>query len=195
MSERMEIEIRQGNERDEALVYSTWLRGAKRGTYEAKRIRDAVYYARRHTLIEQILQRGGRVLVAHPSGDPDTVLGYLVLEDGGPDPILHFLYVKLPWRRLGIATQLIEHACPDPNRARFTTWTVWHLSLPAPRGVDRGDKRSMRDARARAIREAEEGGQAGGDTDCLLRKWPGAQYDPDLRWLGPAGLDATTKAA
>jgi hypothetical protein len=56
--------------------------------------------------------------------------------------------VKAPFRRLGIASLLLEPM--QPNRCRFTHWT---------------HKRAQ---------------DAMGDTDDLLRKWPGAVYNPYL---------------
>lgn len=177
----LEVAIRDGGEGDEAFIFATWLRAAKRGTYEAKRIRDSVYFRTRHVLIEKILARGGQVLVAHPPDDPTTIWGYLVHEPG-PKHILHWIYVALPMRRLGIATKLIEAACEDPNDAVFTAWTSWSLSIPTPKGVDRADRKAAREARIRAIREAETTGEAGGDTEDLIRKWPGMTFSPDLRF-------------
>jgi hypothetical protein len=183
---QVEFQIRPAGKADEAFIYDTWLTGVKRGTYEAKRIRDRTYYTRRHALIERILARGAIALIAHPTGDPDTILGCVVAETGQDRPLLHWCYVKLPWRRLGIATALILAAVPDPNSAVFTTWTSWALAVPAPRGIDRGDRRAIRDARLKAVQEAERKGEAGGDTDALLKRFPGLEYDPDARETGVA---------
>lgn len=165
---------------DEAFVFETFLRGYKRGSYYAKRIRDRRFYPAYHRVIEDLLARG-RTLVACPEGDPDTILGYVIAEEA-KEPVLHWCFVKLAWRRLGIATALIESALPEPEKAVFTHWTSWHLSVPAPKGVDRGNQRLVREARAQTVRTMEQAGEAGGDAEALLRKWPTMEYDPSYLW-------------
>ncbi len=178
----LRVEIREGKPEDEAFIFQTWLLGMKKASYEVRRMRDGVYFARWHRLIEDILERGATVLVACPPGDPDTILGYVVAETAREKPVIHFCYVKLPWRRLGIATKLITARIPDPNQAAFSAWTVWNLAIPAPKGIDRGDRKAVREARSRAVREAESKGEAGGDTEDLLRKWPRLEFDPTLKF-------------
>lgn len=178
--EAPEIGIREFAPGDEAFVYETWLKGAKRACYDFKRVRDSVYYPRQHDVVERALNRS-RVLVAHPAGDPDTILGYVVAEPTRTPAVIHWCFVRLVWRRFGIASRLIEAAVPDPNRCAFTYWTVWSLAVPAPRGINRENRLAMRDGKLQAVREAERTGQSGGDTDDLLRRWPQMIYDPFLR--------------
>ena len=55
------------------------------------------------------------VLVAHPEGDEDTILGWTCAELD----VLHYVYVKAPFRRLGIARTLLGRYKP------LTTCTHW----------------------------------------------------------------------
>lgn len=183
-SEGASVAIRPLCADDEAFVFETWLKGAKRSTYHAQRIRDGVFYRQHHLVIERILERDPVALIAHTTDCPDVILGYVIAEKAGPlhwgdSPILHWCYVKLPWRKLGIATKLIEKATEgNPERAVFTHWTNWRLSVPAPKHIDRGDHRAIRAAKKELIARMERDGTGGGDTDDLLRKWPGMVFDP-----------------
>ena len=174
--------IRPMRSEDEAFIFATWLQATRRSTYEARRIRDAVFFPRRHDLYERILRRS-TVLVACLAEDQDTILGYVVAESDRSPPVLHFVFVKMTMRRFGIATRLIASAIPDPGACRFTAWTHWRLLVPAPRGTDRDDRAAVQSGRQRAIRDSERSGQSGGDADDLLRKWPTMVYDPDAKWV------------
>jgi GNAT superfamily N-acetyltransferase len=55
--------------------------------------------------IDRLLPRS-RVIVASPTAVPDEVCGYIVDEG----PVTHYLYVKQDYRRLGLATALLQLA-------------------------------------------------------------------------------------
>src|SRR5205085_2532795 len=61
--------------------------------------------------------RGSVTLVATPEGDGDTILGWLC---AAPE-VLHYAYVKAPFRRLGILSRLLFLA--PSNLATCTHWT------------------------------------------------------------------------
>jgi GNAT superfamily N-acetyltransferase len=57
-------------------------------------------------VIDQILSHS-EVKIACPLDDPHTITGYLIYE---PPKLLHFIYVKEAFQRLGIAKALINYA-------------------------------------------------------------------------------------
>lgn len=144
----LEVETREGTEADVAFVFATWLRCYKRSSQFARHIRNDTFFAMHHLVVERILARA-RVTVAHPAGDPETILGYLVSEPHAGGMLVHWLYTKAPFRRLGVATALLSTIGIEPGRVTFTHWTH-------KRDEDMGD------------------------TDDLLRRWPGACYNPYL---------------
>ena len=112
--------IRPGQPADHAFVYATWLRCYKHSSGFARRISDGVFYKFHHEAIRRILERGAALRVCGP--DTETILGYSVSEGG----TLHFVYVKKPFRRCGIARSLLA-----PPPLLFTHWTKdWDLMLP-----------------------------------------------------------------
>lgn len=113
------ISIRQGVVDDAAFIFSTWLRSYAGSSYFARKIPRKTFFAYHHQIIERIIARNATVLVATPEDDPSTILGYLVHEG----PVLHYIYTKGPFRRLGIASRLIKESGLDLNKSQFTHWT------------------------------------------------------------------------
>ena len=73
-------------------------------------------YHKHYATIERILSRAATLIATLP-GEPDVILGYLVvekLEDPQARPVVHFLYVKGPWRGNGVAKFLMGDL--DPNK-------------------------------------------------------------------------------
>ena len=111
--------IRDGLASDVPFIFRSWITSYRRSDF-AKGIRDRVYFAHQHQAIAAILRRG-KVRVAHVIGDPDTIIGYLVLED--EPPVLHYAFVKSPFRRAHVLTTLLppgewfySHRSDDSDR-------------------------------------------------------------------------------
>lgn len=111
-----EYETRRGLPEDVNCIYATWLRCYKHSSAFARRIPDRVFYEQHHAVVGRLLARA-EVLVVTPRGEPGVILGYSVTEPS----VIHFVYVKKPFRRMGIATALLVHL--DPNACVFTHWT------------------------------------------------------------------------
>lgn len=115
------IKVRELGEREHPFLFSSWLNSYRRRSSFARRITDKVFFSRHHAVIERILQRPSTtVLVATPVGEPDTFLGYLIVERALGMTILHFAYVKDAWRRMGVMKALVAAAGIDPNACVFT---------------------------------------------------------------------------
>lgn len=111
------VTIRDGGERDQAFVFSSWLQSYRSSAF-ARPIATHTYFDRHHAVLERILARPTtRVVVATPEDAPAVILGWAVTEgllrgsarDGAtaPTPTLHYVYVKEQFRKLGIARQLV----------------------------------------------------------------------------------------
>lgn len=111
------IELRGLTEKDLPFVFATWLHAYKKESYFAKRIKRDVFFKEHHRLIELLLGKS-QILVAHPIGEPDVILGYLVYTSG----VVHFAFVKPEFRKLGIAKTMLNAAKFD-TELQFTHWT------------------------------------------------------------------------
>lgn len=109
------FEIRAATLDDRPLIFATWLRSYRHGSQTPRRVPDAIYFARHHELIEELLDLSD-VRIAHPPGEPEVILGWSVVEllepdaEGEPAPVaVHYVYVKPPFRRAGVARALLAH--------------------------------------------------------------------------------------
>lgn len=90
------------------LVRDSWLRSQWKADMRWKMVRSDFMRAQ-GARIDRLLPRCTIVTAFSPTV-PDETLGYVVLQVSRDDPIIHWLYVKKPFRRLGIATQLARAA-------------------------------------------------------------------------------------
>lgn len=99
-----DVQVRPAVATDRAFIFATWLKSLRFGS-ELEEVPPDLYYEGQHRIIEQLLDRC-MVLVAHAPEDPDTLLGWAVMDplDGF---VLHYVYVKGAFRRLGIAKALL----------------------------------------------------------------------------------------
>ena len=122
------VQIRCGRDSDLSFMIQSWLRSHCRSDF-ARRIPRPHYMANHHGIVVQLMlnsaqsngqnsatERGivdcinsgkelksGGVWVACNPDDPDQIFGYLV----GEPRVLHYIYVKAPFRRNGIARKLV----------------------------------------------------------------------------------------
>jgi GNAT superfamily N-acetyltransferase len=87
-------------------IFSAWLKSYRNNAW-AKNAPNTVYFKYHHELIERILKRSA-VLIAHPEDDADQILGFAVFEERNELVIAHYVYVKQPYRRMNIASELLN---------------------------------------------------------------------------------------
>ncbi len=121
-SDAIEVRPYRSSE-DKAFVYSTWLRNYKHSSYFAKRIRPVVFFAGHHALLDHLFNKPEIMCaIACSPEDPGQIFGYLAYQLR-PKPILHFIFVKDDFRKMGVARTLIKSTGIDVASATFTHWT------------------------------------------------------------------------
>ena len=98
--------LRQVETADLPFIYNSWLKSYRDAPAVAG-IPNTLYYQGQHALIERLL-KDSVVVVACSSDDPSQIMGYGVGEVQ-PSPgrtVLHWLYVKHPFRGFGIMRSL-----------------------------------------------------------------------------------------
>lgn len=94
------------------LVFDAWAESFRKSPW-AGCIPNRLYDEVARTAIAELIDRGARVRVAViplPDGGR-RVLGYSVTEPG--HRVLHWLYVKQPYRGVGVGRRILEECCPD----------------------------------------------------------------------------------
>jgi hypothetical protein len=153
--DRTDILIRPVSDDDVSFIYQSWLKQYRERSRFASPIHPKIYYDRHHKVVERIIAMPAtQVLICTPKESPETILGYLVFTRNGLAPIIHFVYVKSTFRRLGIASALFKKAKIDPDQCVYT---------------HRVDKRSVLDD-----------GTSVSDFDWIQKRFPNLLYDPYL---------------
>ncbi len=105
-----EILIRPYEPEDQALIFSSWLQSYWDGLVRyLLPVAKTTYYGEQHRLIDRAFHRPGTVtVIAASSAEPHVIIGWLMAERTPKAEILHYVYVKEPFRRLGIARTMLS---------------------------------------------------------------------------------------
>lgn len=95
--------LRDGVESDKDFVAKAWAQTFRASEGWVSRIESGFLWRCIYPAIRRTLEHA-KVRVAAPPMDDLTIYGYAVLQ---PD-ILHFVYVRSAWRKLGIAKELLS---------------------------------------------------------------------------------------
>lgn len=100
-----EWRLRPADAEDEAFLCHSWLKSFRPSATE---VPGVIYHRGQHEVIERLLGRSIVTVACNPE-DEAQIFGYLVHEKRGPVVVLHYVYVKAPFRRLGLARALLAH--------------------------------------------------------------------------------------
>ena len=110
---------------DKGCVYSDWLKSYKTFSYFAKRIRPNIFFAGHHKIIDHLMTKPSvKVVIACDKEDTDQIFGWMAYEPRQDKrAMVHFVYVKGPFQRMGIGTALFQNAEIELRDIRFSHWT------------------------------------------------------------------------
>lgn len=100
------IKLRNKLVTDEALIFQTWLK-SYRYSDECKRMNNPIFFPRFGKIIEKIMKDSIFVMACDPL-DEDQVYGYLAYKYIDDLFILHFIYLKKKYRKLGLSLKMLE---------------------------------------------------------------------------------------
>lgn len=110
------VAIREGVESDLPFIYASWLKGLRYGNDTFGAIQQDAYFKCYHQVLERVLEnQNTSIRIACLKDEPDAILGYSV----STGDILHFVFVKRSWRRIGIAKDLVN-MCPPKTVTHIT---------------------------------------------------------------------------
>ncbi len=99
------IQIRKAQRSDVPFITSSWLKSNRDG-FMVRSVPNTVYYHQHHKILEAIMPNG-IVIVACNEEDPDQILGWCCAEVVDTALVIHYIYIKQPFRKFGIATKLV----------------------------------------------------------------------------------------
>lgn len=108
-------QIRLARPEDFNFVANSYLK-SYRTAPETKPMINEIYFPEYKSRLEH-MARTGTILVACASTDEDQIFGYIIVGELGKYPLLHYIYVKFPFRHVGIGKALLYAALPEVGKA------------------------------------------------------------------------------
>lgn len=91
---------------DIVLVLDAWSKGFKSSPW-AGTVPNNLWHETVTTTVTQLLARGARLVILCSEARPDQIVGFACWEPVKGGLCLHYLYVKDPFRKKGLATALL----------------------------------------------------------------------------------------
>lgn len=101
-----QIRFRPANEEDISFIFSSWLKSFRNSQF-AKNLVNSVYFTEHHKVIEKIV-KSSHVIVACNEQDTSQIYGWICAQQVDGIFCLHYIYVKHPFRKMGLARALIN---------------------------------------------------------------------------------------
>ncbi len=127
MMNQFSMSVRSIQPSDTSFIMNSWLKSYRYDSYFTKRITDTIFYKYHHVICTRILERPTtQVLVACDPEDSNVIYGYLVYEKDANSSkyVVHYGYVKGPFRTLGIVSTLLKASELDLNESYVSHWTT-----------------------------------------------------------------------
>lgn len=100
-----QINFRPATQADVNFIFNSWLK-SNRHSNAATGVLNPVYFAQHHLLIEGLCKQS-KVIMAVNAEDSSQIYGYSVTQEIEGAQVIHYIYVKEPYRRLGLAGMLL----------------------------------------------------------------------------------------
>lgn len=104
-------QMRWANQSDYPFIANSYLKSYRKAPGNRALINE-VYFPEYKARLEGIVASGA-VLIAHAPDDPDHILGYAIASQLAGYQVVHYVYVKYPFRQQGIAKSLLLAIKPD----------------------------------------------------------------------------------
>lgn len=108
MDLKSEVRLRPATDEDVPFLFNSWLR-CYRHSAQTRGIENPVYFAQHHLLLEGLCKRATITIACNPS-DIAQIYGYIAYEEIEGLLVIHFIYMKELYRKLGIGSILAESA-------------------------------------------------------------------------------------
>ena len=116
------LSFRPVNPDELSFVLDSWLK-SYRGSPWAGVLRNNRYFEETRGTIEDLLARGAKLwacVVPIPETEKERIVGFICYEAKSGQVCIHYVYVKDPYRRLGIAKALVSQATAEARQVFYT---------------------------------------------------------------------------
>lgn len=105
---KSQVRLRPATESDVNFIFKSWLR-CYRHSFNTRGCENPVFFAQHHKLIEGLCKKAS-IVIACNHDDISQIYGFICSEMVDNLPVIHFVYVKEMFRRMGVAALLAENA-------------------------------------------------------------------------------------
>lgn len=144
MSEPGDFAVRPACDKDYPFILQSWVRTYTKDRRWGPLSPRAVARAVHGSILGLLTSDGIEVRVATNPENPWFIFGYVVSDTKYEHPVIHWVYVKELYRRMGIATDLVRLACGEkPGQVHYTFGTratkyvlpegIWSPQLARPK--------------------------------------------------------------
>ncbi len=106
--QNLPIKYRLPQPSDLPFIYSTWLRSYRQMPFAKNMSNDTFFYHHKQVIETILAKPNTSIVLIHEESDPNHLYGYSVIESYGEAFIIHYIYIKHSYRRLGLARDLLE---------------------------------------------------------------------------------------
>lgn len=103
---------------DVPFLFDSWLKSFRKAR-EVAEVPGHIYRDGQHALAARLLERCGALVAFNPR-IPEQIIGWAVSERVETTFLVHYVYVKHPFRRFGIGRALLLEAGPGCSRTQHT---------------------------------------------------------------------------
>lgn len=106
-TENLPLTIRHAHDGDIPFIFSSWLKSFRESGFMARGVPNTIYFTNHHKILQKLVQRS-KVFIACDPKDTSNIYGYVVAETIDNTFVLHFIYVKQSFRKLGVGKALFN---------------------------------------------------------------------------------------
>ena len=139
-----EVTFRPLDPDEMGFVMDSWFRSYRNSEW-AGVIPNHLYYPTMREMLASLISRGAKILAAIAvTEEGERVIGYVCHENKKMETVLHYLYVKDPYRRAGLGKKLVSLATEGPyllytHRTRLSRFVLPHSARFVPEIARRKD--------------------------------------------------------
>lgn len=119
------VSFRPAKTSDLPYIYNSMLKAMRA---EMTEIRTSMFYSIYQPKVQNLIEKSD-IQIACYEKDKDLIYGYLVTSNLDDILIIHWINVKKPFRRLGIATALLKSIGKDKETAALASWKYPHTEV------------------------------------------------------------------